>query len=324
MKKILVAGGAGYIGAHMVDLLNKKGYVPVVVDNLSTGHKEAVLNAPFICGDLADTDFLDHVFKIHRFDAVMHFASFIQVGESVQKPSQYYRNNVSNTLNLLDAMIDHQVRFFVFSSTAAIFGHPEYTPIDEKHSKKPINPYGQSKLMVENILDDYEKAYGLKSCCLRYFNASGADPDARIGERHDPETHLIPLILQAASGRRKEVKVFGRDYETQDGTCIRDYIHVVDLCEAHILGLEKLMKDQKNTQYNLGNGLGFSVQHVIDTAIKVTGHNIKVIGAPRREGDAAVLVADSTLAKKELHWQPKYPELETIIEHAWRWEKKIM
>lgn len=323
MEKILVVGGAGYIGSHMVDFLKREGFEPIVLDNLSTGHQRAVLGAQFIRGDLSDISFLDQIFKEHAFDAVMHFASFIQVGESVVRPDKYYRNNVSNTINLLDIMVKNHVNYFIFSSTAAVFGSPEYTPIDERHPKRPINPYGQSKLMVENILDDYDKAYGLKSTCFRYFNAAGADPLARMGEEHDPETHLIPLILQVASGRREAIDVFGRDYETPDGTCIRDYIHIVDLCQAHVLGLTKLAKDKKSSKYNLGNGCGFSVQEVIDAAIKVTGQNIRIVDASRRDGDPAVLVADSRLAKEELNWQPTYPDLKTIIEHAWRWENKM-
>ena len=245
----------------------------------------------------------------------------IQVGESVQKPGKYYRNNFSNTLNLLDAMVKHGVEHFIFSSTAAVYGDPEYTPLDEKHPKRPINPYGLSKWMVEQTLEDYDKAHGLKSISLRYFNAAGADPDGDLGERHDPETHLIPLVLRVASGREKEIKVFGRDYPTKDGTCIRDYVHVSDLCDAHMLALEYLQKENTSKAYNLGNGNGYSVQEVIETAKRVTGKSIKVVDAPRREGDPPVLVADASLISRELGWEQKYPGLETVIDHAWEWEK---
>jgi len=320
--KILVAGGAGYIGSHMVKMLFDAGHEVVTLDNLVAGYRGAILGGEFVYGDIADYVMLDHLFSLHRFDGVMHFASHIQVGESVRAPAKYYRNNVANTQNLLDVMVAHGVRHFIFSSTAAIFGEPHYTPIDEAHPKKPINPYGHSKLMVEQILADYDRAYGLTSVCLRYFNAAGAHPDCLLGERHDPETHLIPLILQAASGRREAVSVFGRDYPTADGTCIRDYIHIMDLCQAHLLALEQLMHGGTSAAYNLGNGDGFSVQQVINEARKVTGREIRFNDAPRREGDPAELVADSTLAKKKLGWLPCYAELATIIRHAWQWECK--
>jgi len=245
------------------------------------------------------------------------------VGESVIHPDMYYQNNLINTLQLLDTMVAHGVKNFIFSSTAAVYGAPEYTPIDEKHSKHPINPYGKSKLMVEQVLEDYDKAYGLKSVCLRYFNAAGADPEGELGERHEPETHLIPLILQAASGRRENIKVFGQDYDTPDGTCVRDYIHITDLCSAHLQALTTLLKTKKSDAFNLGNGHGFSVQEVIDAVKRVTGIDFDVVNEPRRDGDPAVLVADAVLAKKQLDWQPKYADLEMIIQHAWDWEKKL-
>ena len=320
----LVVGGAGYIGSHMVKKLHTTGGDVVVLDNLSRGYRDAVKYGEFIEGDLGDPGVLDYVFSNYEFDAVMHFAAFIEVGESVRKPEIYYRNNVMNTLTLLDAMIQHDVGNFIFSSTAAIFGEPEYTPIDEQHSKKPINPYGRSKLMVERILQDYDKAYGLKSTCLRYFNAAGADPDGELGERHDPETHLIPLILQAASGRREDIRVFGDDYPTEDGTCVRDYIHINDLCDAHLLALERMKQSSRSARYNLGNGTGFSVQQVIDATRAVTGRDFVVTQDQRRPGDPAVLVADSTLAKKELGWQPAYPDLDSIIASAWRWETEFL
>jgi UDP-glucose 4-epimerase len=240
----------------------------------------------------------------------------------VQHPDKYYRNNVTHTLSLLDAMRAHGVNNFIFSSTAATFGEPQYTPIDELHPQQPINPYGRTKLMVEQALADYDKAYGFKSVSLRYFNAAGADPEGQLGERHDPETHLIPLVLQAASGRRPSISVFGRDYDTPDGTCIRDYIHIQDLCSAHWLALQSLLGGADSQSYNLGNGNGFSVQEVIDTAEQVTGRKIPVVNGPRRDGDPARLVADSRLAREKLGWQPQYADLATIIEHAWKWETR--
>lgn len=317
---ILVVGGAGYIGSHMVKRLGQLGCRVVTLDNLSGGFRDAVLGGEFVHGDIADRTLLDQLFASRKFDAVMHFASYIQVGESMREPIKYYQNNVGNTLNLLNAMCTFGVKNFIFSSTAAIFGEPEYTPIDEAHPKQPINPYGRTKLMVEQALADYDRAYGLKSVCLRYFNAAGADPDGQLGERHDPETHLIPLVLQAASGRRPHISVFGRDYDTPDGTCIRDYIHIVDLCEAHWLAVRSLMEGAGSQAYNLGNGNGFSVQEVIDTASRVTGRRIPVVDGPRREGDPARLVADSTQARQALGWTPRFADLETIIRHAWGWE----
>jgi UDP-glucose 4-epimerase len=320
--KILVIGGAGYIGSHMVKLLGVLGCTVTTLDNLSSGHRDAVLFGDFVHGDLADKVLLANVLQPGRFDAVMHFASFIQVGESVQKPAIYYANNVTNTLLLLDAMRAAGVQRFIFSSTAATFGEPQYTPIDERHPQAPINPYGRSKLMIEQVLEDYDRAYGLKSVCLRYFNAAGADPEGQLGERHEPETHLIPLVLQAASGRRADIAVFGRNYDTPDGTCIRDYIHINDLCEAHRLALQSLMQGSGSQRYNLGNGAGFSVQEVIDVARRVTGRPIAVRDVPRREGDPARLVADATLARQQLAWAPQFSHLETIVAHAWGWEQK--
>ena len=319
-KTVLVVGGAGYIGSHMVWLLGRKGVDVVTLDNLSSGHRDAVLHGQFVHGDIANQLILDKVFCEHKFDAVMHFASFIQVGESMQDPAKYYQNNVVNTLNLLNAMLTHGVDKFIFSSTAAIFGEPEYSPIDEAHAKRPINPYGWSKLMVEQALADYDCAYGLKSVCLRYFNAAGAHPDGLLGERHDPETHLIPLVLQAASGRRPHISVFGRDYDTPDGTCIRDYIHILDLAEAHWLALQHLQSGKESSAFNLGNGNGYSVESVIQAAKRVTGKTIPVQEGQRRLGDPARLVANATKIKQELGWQPAYAQLDTIVEHAWLWE----
>ena len=319
---ILVVGGAGYIGSHMVKMLSKAGHQVVTLDNLSNGYKNAVKYGDFVEGDIADSELLDKIFSDAKFDGVMHFASYIQVGESVEKPSMYYRNNVTNTQVLLDAMVKHGVKSFIFSSTAATFGEPEYIPIDEAHPQKPINPYGHSKLMVEQILSDFDHAYGLKSVSLRYFNAAGADPEGELGECHDPETHLIPLVLQAASGRRKNITVFGEDYDTPDGTCIRDYIHINDLCSAHLMGLEYLVKGGDSKAYNMGNGQGYSIKELIDVAKKVTGNDFEVVAGPRRDGDPARLVADSKLLQSELKWTPEYPDLEDIIQHAWEWEKK--
>ena len=320
--KVLVVGGAGYIGSHMVKMLHLTGHDVVTLDNLSNGYKDAVLFGEFIEGDVANRSLLDELFTKHSFDGVMHFASYIQVGESVEKPSMYYENNVSNTLTLLTAMSDAGIKSFIFSSTAAIFGEPEYVPIDEKHLKLPINPYGNSKLMVEQILKDFDHAYDMKSVCLRYFNAAGADADGELGERHIPETHLIPLVLQAASGRRDNISIFGTDYDTSDGTCIRDYIHIEDLCSAHLLALEALDEGGDSKVYNMGNGQGYSIREVIDTVKKVTGNEFDVVEAPRRDGDPARLVADSKQLKLDLGWTPKYPDLETIIQHAWNWEQK--
>lgn len=319
--QILVTGGAGYIGSHMVKLLNLAGYEVIVLDDLSSGSRKALIYAnKFINGSIADKDLLTTLFSIYDFAAVFHFASHIQVAESVKDPAKYYFNNVSATLNLLEAMRCARVTNFIFSSTAAIYGSPLYTPIDENHPKAPINPYGYTKLVIEQVLKDFHYAYGFNSVCLRYFNAAGADPDGQLGERHDPETHLIPLVLQAAAGRIKSISIFGTDYDTTDGTCIRDYIHVSDLCDAHLLGLEYLLSGGKSINLNLGNGNGFSVKEVIDTARKVTGHDIAVLLQSRRPGDPSKLVANSIQAKNILGWQPRRSNLETIIQDAWAWE----
>ncbi len=320
--RVLVVGGAGYIGSHMVKMLLANDHQVITLDNLSSGHRDAVLGGTFVEGDLADVAFLNKVFTEHQPEAVMHFASFIQVGESVRKPDIYYRNNVTNTLNLLDTMLKFEVRKFIFSSTAAVFGEPDYVPIDEAHPNRPLNPYGRSKWMIEQVLADYDKAFGFKSVCLRYFNAAGADPEGQLGERHDPETHLIPLILQAASGRREHIQVFGRDYDTPDGTCIRDYIHIVDLCAAHLAALTYLKNGGDSDRFNLGNGAGFSVQAVIDAVQQISGKHVQVIDGPRREGDPARLVADATRARHILGWAPVFTDLETIVAHAWQWEQK--
>lgn len=320
---ILVVGGAGFIGSHMVKLLADQPHRLTVFDNLSSGHEDAISYGNFVKGDLKDKQALEQLFHSTQFDIVMHFASYIEVGESVKNPHKYYQNNVANTLNLLECMNKHKVKKLIFSSTAAIFGDPEYIPIDEDHPKSPVNPYGRTKLIVENILRDYSLAYGLKSVCLRYFNAAGADPDGDLSERHNPETHLIPLVLMAASGRREDISLFGSDYATKDGTCIRDYIHVNDLCAAHFLAIKYLFKTNKSISLNLGNGEGFSVKEVIAAARRITNKDIKVINKQRRDGDPAVLVANSKLAKEILNWQPKYTSLDEIIRHAWKTKKNL-
>lgn len=320
MKNILVIGGAGYIGSHMVRMLAKQGYNPVVFDNLSKGHREAVANYPFELGDLGDKARLTEVFKKYGIEAVMHFAAFAEVGESVKEPSKYYHNNVAKVLDLLDALVENDIKYFVFSSTAATFGEPIRPKIDESHPQNPINPYGNTKLMVEKILADFDTAYGLKATALRYFNASGADDSGEIGESHNPETHLIPIVLQAAAGKRASIKMFGTDYPTPDGTCVRDYVHVNDLARAHILALEKMFKDNVSERFNLGSGNGFSVAEIVKEAKRITGIDFTVEKAPRRDGDPAVLVADSAKAERILGWKPQY-NLTRIIETAWNWEQ---
>ena len=324
MKHILVVGGAGYIGSHMVWLLGQQGVRVTVLDNLSAGYADAVLHGELVVGDMGDVALLNQLFADSGFDAVMHFASFIQVGESVADPGKYYANNVSNTITLLNTMQRHGVNQFVFSSTAATFGEPQYTPIDELHPQNPINPYGRTKWMIEQALADYAQAYGMKSVCLRYFNAAGAHPEGLLGERHDPETHLIPLVLQVASGRRSHIRVFGRDYDTPDGTCIRDYIHVLDLADAHCLALEYLAQGGASTAFNLGNSDGYSVQQVIDVARQVTGRDIPVQEGPRRAGDPARLVADAALAREVLGWSPGRTYLAEIVKDAWLWERQTL
>lgn len=320
-KSILVVGGCGYIGSHMVGCLLKAGHLVVVLDDLSTGFSDSLLGGELVVGNCGDRKVLDALFASHLFDGVLHFASFIQVGESAIDPAKYYRNNTINTMTLIEAMKDHGVGPLIFSSTAAVFGEPKYVPIDEAHPRQPINPYGMSKLMVEAMLRDFDQAYGLRSVALRYFNAAGADPEARIGERHEPETHLIPLALQTVLGRRGALKVFGRDYDTPDGTCIRDYIHIGDLCDAHLLALEYLWNSGETTAFNLGNGDGYSVQQVLDAVEHVTGQKVSYENAPRRAGDPARLVADSSQARRVLGWKPRYTGLETIVSHAWQWEQ---
>lgn len=318
-KKILVVGGAGYIGSHAVKHLLDRGYQCVVADNLVCGHRQAVdPRAIFVQADLMDKGSLDALFKAHKIDAVIHFAAFAYVGESVTSPQKYYQNNVVGTLNLLDAMLEHDVKKIVFSSTCATYGEPVYTPIDENHPQNPINPYGRSKLMIEHVFADYQKAYGLQYIALRYFNAAGCDKDGQIGESHTPETHLLPLILQAIKGDIPTIKVFGTDYDTPDGTCIRDYIHVEDLAAAHRMAVEKL--DEYSGYINLGTGIGSSVKEVITAAENVSGKTCPVEYAERRVGDPARLFANNTKAKDILGWQPQYTNIQDIIQTAWNWE----
>lgn len=319
---ILVTGGAGYIGSHACKALGQSGYTPVAYDNLVYGHREAVRWGPLEVGDIADRGRLDAVIAQYRPAAVMHFAAYAYVGESVQEPAKYYRNNVAGTLALLEAMVDQGIRRIVFSSTCATYGVPEHVPIGEDHPQRPINPYGASKLMIERMLQDFDAAYGLRSISLRYFNAAGADPDGEIGENHDPETHLIPLALQAALGQRGALKVFGTDYPTPDGSCIRDYIHVTDLAQAHVLALEYLNDGHASAALNLGTGRGHSVLEVIEAARQVSGRDIPVRFAERRPGDPPMLTAAAHKAQALLGWQPRYTDLADILRHAWGWHSQ--
>ena len=316
---ILVTGGAGYIGSHTVKLLLDNGYQVLTYDSMELGHPEAVVGGTTIEGDLLDRDRLDRTLDEFPIDAVIHFAAYASVPDSVANPDKYFNNNVCGGLNLLDAMRAHDVDRIIFSSSAATYGEPLHIPIEESHPQNPTNPYGESKLAFEKILKWYDVAYGIRSISLRYFNAAGADPDGRIGEDHDPEQHLIPIVLQTALGQRECVKIFGTDWDTPDGTCVRDYIHVTDLADAHSLALRALANGTQTTAYNLGNGDGQSVKQVIETAGEVVGRKIPSEAAPRRPGDPARLVASSERLKKELGWKPRYPELHTIIETAWRW-----
>ncbi len=322
---ILVTGGAGYIGSHTVQALQKSGYSVIILDNLVYGHQdivENVLNVPLIVGDINDRPLLDEIFATYSIAAVMHFSAYIFVGESVTDPIKYYRNNVVSTLTLLEAMVAASIPHFVFSSTCATYGLPQWIPLTEDHPQQPINPYGWTKLMVEQILKDFGRAYGLKSVIFRYFNASGASPDGLLGEDHNPETHLIPLVLQTALAKRDAIAIYGTDYDTPDGTCIRDYIHVVDLAQAHILGLEYLLKGGDSNDFNLGNGNGFSVKEVIEMAKIVTGQDIPVKISDRRAGDPPSLVGSSEKARKILGWQPQYADIKDTISHAWQWHQK--
>lgn len=317
---ILVTGGAGYIGSAAVEDLQNKGEKVVVLDNLVYGHKESLgENVVFYEGDIGDKKLVEQIVTEHEVEACMHFSAYAYVGESVEQPVKYYENNFVQTLKLLEVLIAKNVKKFIFSSTCATFGEPQYMPLDEKHPQFPVNPYGWSKFMVERALADYDKAYDLKFVALRYFNACGATE--RCGEHHDPETHLIPLILFAAQGKRESISVFGDDYPTPDGTAIRDYIHISDLSQAHLLALEHLRKGGESEFINLGNGTGFSVMEVIEAARKVTGKKIKAVIAPRRAGDPSRLIANSTKAQEVLGWNPQFPEIEKIIEDAWKWHE---
>lgn len=322
--KILVTGGAGYIGSHAVLTLKKAGYDVIILDNLIYGHRdlvERVLKVELIVGDLCDRSLLDDIFKQYSIDAVMHFAAFAYVGESIKEPHKYYRNNVANTLNLIEAMKTASINKLVFSSTCATYGVAHFSPITEEHPQNPINPYGASKLMVEQILKDFSTAYDLNYVCFRYFNAAGAHPEGLLGEDHDPEPHLIPLVLLTALGKRKFISIFGTDYRTPDGTCIRDYIHVLDIAQAHLLGLKYLQQGGKSDVFNLGNSNGFSIQEVIDTAIKVTQKDINIEIGDRRPGDPPILVGSGQKAAKVLGWNPQYSSLENILSHAWQWHQ---
>ena len=321
MNEILVVGGAGYIGSHMCKYLSKNNYLPIVLDNLSLGHREAVKWGPLFEGNLDNQSLLKTIFLQHDIKAVMHFAAFCYVGESVLQPLKYYQNNISSTLGLLEGMKNAGVDKLIFSSTCATYGEPDFLPITEKHPQNPINPYGQSKLMMEKIFADLDKAHGLKTICLRYFNAAGADPDGELGEDHDPETHLLPLVLQTALEQRKELTIFGNDYPTEDGTCVRDYIHITDLAQAHYLSLQHLLQGGQSDQYNLGNGNGYSVLNVLKTAKQVTGKKIPYKFADRRPGDPAVLIGSSKKAALDLGWTPQHADLGVILETAWKWQK---
>ena len=319
---VLVVGGAGYIGAHMVKDLLTSGYEVVVLDDLSRGHRDLVTGGTFIQGRLGDPDLLDQLFQEHRIDAVMHFAAYSLLGESMERPLDYYRNNVSQTIELLRAMLRHQVRRFVFSSSGAVYGEPIRIPIEEDQDRAPTNPYGVTMLAVEQALADCDQAYGLKSMSLRYFNAAGADASGLIGERHRPETHLIPSILKVATGERERISIFGTDYPTPDGTCVCDYIHVSDLAQAHLLALEVLLNGGESATYNLGNSRGYSVREVLELSREVTGHPIPAVTAERRPGDHGALVAASEKIKRELAWRPRHDDLETIVKSAWVWHRQ--
>jgi UDP-glucose 4-epimerase len=319
---ILIAGGAGYIGSHVNKLLNEKGYETAVYDSLIYGHRRFVKWGQMVLGDLANREQLRLCFEKYPIEAVMHFGGFTYVGESVNDPAKYYQNNLINTLNLVDVMKAFGVKYFVFSSSCAVYGIPHTIPIDETEPQKPINPYGKTKSMVEEILKDYDRAYGIKHVNLRYFNAAGADIDGEIGESHKPETHLIPLVIRAALGVIDSVKVFGVDYATKDGTCIRDYIHVSDLAEAHVKALEYLKKKNVSDSINLGNGNGYSVREVIDAVKRVGKRHFKVIEDGRREGDPPVLISSSQKARKMLDWKPRYTDIDEIVATAWKWHSR--
>ncbi len=320
MATILVTGGAGYIGSHVVKELLRKGHKPIVFDNLQTGHRKAITDALFIEGDLSDQERTAQIFRANSIDAVMHLAGDCLVGESVQSPTKYFNNNVKNGLKLIETIEQFNIRKFVFSSSAAVYGEPREVPISEEHPCAPTNPYGETKWIFEKILQAFSDAGKLDFISLRYFNAAGADPEGGLGEDHSPETHLVPLVIKSALDG-SSVPVYGTDYDNPDGTCIRDYIHVTDLARAHILALKKLERKEKSTIYNLGNGNGYSVREVIETVKKVTGRNVRSVDSPRRQGDPGRLVASSEKIRKQLGWNPEYPDLETIVQTAWEWHR---
>jgi UDP-arabinose 4-epimerase len=319
LSRILVTGGAGYIGSHTAKALVMAGHEPVVYDNLSTGHAWAVKWGPLVVGDLCDADLLRKTIDEHQIDSVIHFAASAYVGESVREPRQYYRNNICNTMNLLEVMLEAGVSNVVFSSSCATYGEPQSIPIPEHHTQDPLSPYGESKHFVERMLRSYGMAYGLQWVSLRYFNAAGADASGEIGEVHDPETHLIPLAFHAATGQIPALEILGTDYSTPDGTAIRDYIHVSDLADAHVSAAEYLNDRNPSVAINLGNGTGYSVREVVDTVQSITALRVPVVAAPRRPGDAPALVADADRARTLLGWQPRYPDLGSIISTAWNW-----
>jgi UDP-glucose 4-epimerase len=325
-KNILVTGGAGYIGSHAAYLLKEKGYTPIILDNLVYGHQEIVeevLGLKFIKGDVGDEKLVNEILTREKIYAVMHFSAYAYVGESVEDPIKYYNNNVVSTINLLNCMVKNNVKNIIFSSTCATYGEPMTIPIPEEHPQNPINPYGQTKLVIEQAIKDYNHAYGLNYIIFRYFNAAGASPTVKIGEDHTPETHLIPLVLDAAIGKRDTISIFGTNYPTKDGTCIRDYIHVDDISEAHISGLEHLISGKSSDVFNLGSEQGFTVREVIETAKKITGNEIKIIEAERRPGDPPSLIGNGRKAIDLLNWKIRYKNLDDIIEHAWNWHKTM-
>jgi UDP-glucose-4-epimerase GalE len=320
--KVLVTGGAGYVGSHTVKELARKGFEVVVYDNFSRGHRWAIKWGESVEGDLADEGKLGELFAGHQFKAVLHFAALAYVGESVEQPRRYYENNVANTLGLLRVMLQHDVKAFIFSSTCAVYGDPKKLPLTEDHPYNPVNPYGMTKLIVERVLADYGRAYGMKHVNLRYFNAGGADPDGELGEAHDPETHLIPRVLMAALGQLEEVEIFGTDYATKDGTCVRDYVHVRDLASAHVLALDWLLQNKESETFNLGTGRGYTVGEILENARRITQRTISSKASPRRLGDPPILVASNEKAMKTLGWTPEFAVIDEIISSAWEWQRK--